>query len=574
MSYTPRAYDEIVRDTLTVLSRGTVGESLTAPSRDSLVVPDKLKNRPVARVSFLEGVIGTVEKPQRVRFTDADFELVSTSGDPNGKDAIRFREKGRRPLPGTALTINYYPVQNDPLLLTDFSAGSVVRTLLETVAYELALTYQHLDSIYKSAFVATAEGDSLDRVVALVGMRRLSGGAPIARLRFSRRDGAPGRVTIPAGTVVTDADNNRYLTQEELILEPGESARETVAVGESPLTKLAAENTLTRPEIVIVGIDAVTNPRAAERLGQPETDEQLRRRARGAFHGAIRGTVDAIRFHLLSLEEVRDVSIVEEPNGVPGEIRVDVAFAQNVDTADAQRKVDERIRQVRPAGIRVTTGLAARRRLRARVHLTLAGAGVGGSELTTLEAGVEQALVALVGGLGPGGLVRQSRVSALLLQDARLLDARVDFQFEDSSASAPDFSLESGAVAELLLPVVFDAPETEQAPSATTTAQVSVFLPVHLTAGTTLTEAATAIGNAVAAHLSTRAPDAPLTFDSLAAAVRDDSRYALVRAEGRITIEAGERFQQLADGAGEYRPGPGEVLQKSDVAIDVREGEV
>jgi hypothetical protein len=165
-------------------------------------------------------------------------------------------------------------------------------------------------------------------------------------------------------------------------------------------------------------------------------------------------------------------------------------------------------------------------------------------------------------------------VSARLLQDARLLDARVDFQFEDSSASAPDFSLEGGAVAELLLPVVFDAPETEQAPSTTTTAQVSVFLPVHLTAGTTQTEATTAIGNALAAHLSTRAPDAPLTFDSLAAAVRDDSRYALVRVEGRITIEAGERFQQLADGAGEYRPGPGEVLQKSDVAIDVREGEV
>lgn len=574
MSYTPRTYDEIVRDTLTVLSRGTVGESLTAPSPDSLVVAEKLRNRPVARVSYLEGFIGTIESPQRIRFTDADFELVSTSGDPASKDAIRFRERGRRPLPGTPLTINYYPVQTEPLLLTDFSAGSVVRTLLETIGYELALTYQHLDTIYKSAFLETAQGDSLDRVVALVGMRRLSGGHPVARLRFSRRDGSPGRITIPAGTVVTDADNSRYLTQEELILEPGESSRDAVAVGESPLTPLAAENTLTRPEIVIAGIDSVTNPRAAERLGQPESDEQLRRRARGAFHGAVRGTVDALRFHLLSLEEVRDVAIVEAPNGVPGEIRIDVAYAQGVDTADAERKVDERIRQVRPAGIRVVTGSAARRSLRARVRMTLAGTGVAGSELTALQSAVEERLRQLVNELPPGASLRQSRVSAVLLQDPRIVDAGVEFQFDGAASGAPDISLDSGAVANLLRPVVFDKPDTERAPFTTAIVNVSVFLPVHLTAGTTRAEATAAIENAVTSHLATRAPDAPLTFDSVAAAVRDDSRYTLIRAEGRITIEAGERFQQLADGAGEYRPGPAEILKKIDVAIDVREGEL
>ena len=39
------------------------------------------------------------------------------------------------------------------------------------------------------------------------------------------------------------------------------------------------------------------------------------------------------------------------------------------------------------------------------------------------------------------------------------------------------------------------------------------------------------------AHLATRSADAPLTFDSLAGAIRDDTRFALIRVEGHLTIE-------------------------------------
>lgn len=574
MSYTPRTYDEIVRDTLTVLSGGTVRESLTAPPPDTLLVPEKLSRRAVRRVSHLEGFVGTVEKPLRFRFTDADFELISTTGDDSNKDAIRFRQKGRKPLPGSVLTVNYYPVQTDPVVLTDFTPGSVVRTLLETISYELALTYQHLDFIYKSAFIETAEDASLEKVVALVGLRRLAGGHPIARLRFSRQPSTPGRIVVPAGTVVTDDDNNRYLTQEEVILEPGEASREVVAVGETPATGVAETEALTRPEIVLAGIDTVTNLRPAERLAAPETDEQLRRRAKGAFHGAVRGTVDALKFHLLSLEEVRDVTIVEEPNGVAGEIRIDVAYAQGVDTAAAEAKVNERILQVRPAGIRVITGSAAKRGVRVQVSMTLAGTGLNGTDLAALQRSVEDKLANLINVLPPGGTIRQSRTSALLLEDPRIVDGAVTFQFDGESATTPDLTLAATAVAELIRPAQFAPPQSELTPSTTVTVKVSAILPVHLTPGTTQLQAATAIENAVASHLTTRATDAPLTFDSLAAAIRDDSRFALIRAEGNITIEAGDRFLQLTDGLGEYSPSPGEILQKEVISIDVREGGV
>ena len=215
-------------------NRRTVAESLRAPAGDALVIPDLLRNRPVRRISHLQGFVGTVERPVPFRFTSADFELISTTGDDTNKDAIRFRDGGRRPLPNTELTVNYYPVRSNPTPLNDLNVGSVVRTLVETIAFEMAVTYQHLDFIYKSAFVETAEGRSLDKVVALVGVARLASGHPVAKVRFSRRAGDTGRITVPTGTVITDDDGNRYLTQDELILEPGESTRDVIAAGDTP----------------------------------------------------------------------------------------------------------------------------------------------------------------------------------------------------------------------------------------------------------------------------------------------------------------------------------------------------
>ena len=571
MTYEPRRYDEIVRDLLTTLTGGTVAESLQAPAGDALVVPQKLRDRPVRRVSHLEGFVGTPERPVRYRFGAADFELVSTSGDPAQRDAIRFREGGRRPIPLTALTVNYYPVATPPAPVNDLSTGSVVRTLLETVALELAVTYGHLARIYDSAFVDSAEGRSLEKVVALVGVRRLPTGHPVARVRFERRAATPGRIAIPAGTALTDDAGNRYLTQEELVLEPGESAREGTAVGESPGTAEVAAGALDRLEVVIAGIDRVGNPQPARRLGEPESDEALRRRARGAFQGVARGTVDALRFHLLSLEEVRDVALVEEPNGIAGELRVDVAYFD--DTPAARARVAEVIRQVRPAGIRVLAGAAARRRVRVQVALLLAGGGVAGPELAALRQGLERRLVTLLDAVPPGGTVRRARLVAAAMEDPRLADARITLAPEGGS-EGEELTLAAGEVLEVVRPIAFAEPTTELAVTTRADVQVSALLPVHLTPGTTLAQAQQAIALAFASHLATRAADAPLTLDGVAAAIRDDGRFALVREDATLTVESGERFFQLTDGVGAYAPSPTESLRVAALDVAVREGGV
>lgn len=571
MSYAPRLYPEIVRDLLTTLTGGTVAETLVAPAGEALLVPTKLRDRPVRRVSHLQGFVGTAEKPIPYRFSSADFELISTSGDEAEKDAIRFREGGRRPLANSPLTVNYYPVRTDPTPLDDLNVGSVTRTLYETIAFELAVSYQHLKFIYDSGFLGSAEGRSLDKVVALVGVTRLASGHPVAKVRFRRRTGDTGRITVPAGTVITDDRGSRYLTQAELILEPGESTREVMAAGETPGTPEVAAGALDRPEVLVAGIDQVVNEQPSRRLAQAETDDELRRRARGAFHGVARGTLDALEFQLRSLEEVKDVRLTEEPNGIPGEVRIDVAYFQ--ETPEARAKVDERIRRVRPAGIRVQTASAARLSVSVRVDLTLGGTGVSGAELSALQADLRDRLGKALDTVPPGGSIRRARLVALAMQDPRIVDARV-YLTPEGGAETEELTLGASEVLSVQTPIQFAPVRTEQDVTSLVDVLVSAALPVHLTPGTTQAQASQAIENAIASHLATRASDAPLTFDSLAAAIRDDSRFALVRAEASLTVESGDRFFQLTDGVGSYTPAPKERLRKQSVAIIVKEGGV
>lgn len=577
MTYVPRTYDEVVRDLLTTLTGGTVRETLIAPLPGPSIVLERLRDRPVRRISHLEGTIALGEGPDAprmpYRFTDADFELVSTSGDPAESDAIRFRSGGRLPVPGTTLIVNYYPVETPPAPVNDLNVGSVVRTLLETVGRELAETYQHLDHVYRSAFVDTAEGSSLDNVVALVGVRRLPAGHPVARVRLGRGSATGGgRVTVPAGTVVTDDQGSRYLTQAEVTLEPGEPSREVTAAGESAATRLAGAGELDRLEVLVAGIDEVTNPQPARTLTTPETDDELRRRARGALHAVPRGTPDALAFGLRSIPGVKDVQLIEAPRGVYGEVELVVAYDDPSDEQVA-RLVGLQIEELRPVGVRVRPRAADRLRVDAVATLTLAGTGVAGEDLAALQRDVGGRLEAFLRDVAPGAVVRRAQLAALALQDPRVVDAAVELrpagrEATDTLELAQGQALELGAV-------TFGPAQTERTPeAAATVSTVSALLPVHLLPGVTAAAATTALNAAFDSHLASRSPSAPLTVDGLAAAVRDDTRYVLVRAEAQVTVEAGDRFRQLTDGVGEYALGPAEALQRGVVSIDVREGSV
>src|SRR5207302_9531496 len=89
---------------------------------------------------------------------------------------------------------------------SDLYTGSVVRTLSETVALEIARLYAQLDAVYKSAFLNTSDGSSLENVVALLGISRVKGGRSTGEVELTRAPNSLGVITIPAGTRVMTAD--------------------------------------------------------------------------------------------------------------------------------------------------------------------------------------------------------------------------------------------------------------------------------------------------------------------------------------------------------------------------------
>jgi uncharacterized phage protein gp47/JayE len=577
VTFQARTYDAIVRDMLTTLTGGTVRETIVVPP-GTLLMP-KLRNHPVRRISNVDGEIEvTVTVPDKtnpakkkteqerrpVRFGAADFELVATTGNENDQDAIRFREKGRKPVPGSTLVVNYYPAQTDPVPLTDVNIGSVVRTMLETIGVEMALTYQQLEHVYKSAFLETAESDALDRVVALVGVQRTPGGRPVAKLRFTRRPGTQGEVLIASGTPVTDDKGNRYVTIASATMDPGESTREVTAFGDSAGTAEVEKDTLRFLEIAIAGISEVTNPDPARRLTAPESDEQLRVRARGAMRSTMRGTVDAIRFGLLAIDGVKDVAIIERPNGVPGEIKVDVAYTTESDAVKAV--VAARIEDLRPAGIRVITGEAAKIAVDVTATLTLAGATLPTADVDAIHAGVQDKLNQALLAIAPGGAVRRAQLTTLVLADTRIVDADIKVTSSEQEVTA----LPEGTVIEVKsIEVTSTFENAADAPAVTSS--VSATLPVNLVGTTTQAVAQATIESKLDAHLAARTAGAPLTFDGIANAIRTDTQFALVRPEGLVTIESQGKFRQVADVPGQqYVPQANEKLVRSAVVLEVR----
>src|SRR5680860_1554555 len=140
------------------------------------------------------------------------------------------------PAADAVLTVSYWPRETPPLPLTDLTVGSVTRTLLETLARELADAEAQLQTVYDSAFLDTAEGRSLDRVVALLGIDRRPPDTPQGKVRFHRRSGSAGLRTIPP-------------------------------VDAGALDRLAH---------AIAGIDRVVNEAPTHRPAEGERDEQLR----------------------------------------------------------------------------------------------------------------------------------------------------------------------------------------------------------------------------------------------------------------------------------------------------------
>jgi uncharacterized phage protein gp47/JayE len=584
VSFINRTYPDIVRDVLTNLTNGVSREAHQVnydPSARPAVVPDiVLARRPVKRVSLVTGRIqanGDGAEAIPYIFTLNDYELVSQKNTED-LDTIRFLPFGQKPAPNSSIEVNYYPRSTDPAVVTDLNVGSVIRTLVEALGRELAVLYEQLNLAYDSGFLETATGVSLERVVALLGddYQRFRAGRPVGTVRFTRRAGMVGSITIPVATPITDPEDKvRYETVETHSMLSGETTAEVRVRGADDKTPPVEAGVLKIVQRPIAGIDAVTNDRPTTRASEDETDVELRARARGALLAGNKGTVDSIKFGLLQTAGVRDAKVEEMPNGVPGEIRIVISL-ENPPAAGAPlpQRIHDRIEELRPAGINVLSELAGSVALQARVELVLAGSHRSPSEIENIHARARDTIIDAIARTGVGQKVRLRPLVAAVLADERIVDAAVAVgeKGKPLPPSGQDFEPPAGAI--VTKPEASDiafGPDTfdQKTPATGVAVTVEVRAVVTATPGEGNAPAAvkTQISDRLTAFFANLSAGAQITADALLTALRDDSKYALDPLHLQVTLTTPEQFVVVAQGGQTFTVGDNQSF--SVVSVEV-----
>ena len=237
--------------------------------------------------------------------------------------------------------------------VTDFSEGSIIRSLYESFTYELTLLYEQLDLVYQGSFIDTATGLDLDRVVSVLNIKRNAPDFAIGETTFFCEEGFDRDVLIPLGTLISteelpgQPDSKKvYRTRKEAYIPAGETS---VTVGVIALQ--AGPEWATPAETLVVmlrpvpGIKNVINSDKTLFLGHDrETDEELRERAKRALLASGQSTQVAIEDALLAMPGIHNVSVKED---APGSISVYVDGLNDYNFAAVRKKLDA----VRAAGI-------------------------------------------------------------------------------------------------------------------------------------------------------------------------------------------------------------------------------
>lgn len=361
MTFRRHTFPEVLDNLLTSITGGVAAEPHPFPPPNASGPPfeHSLQQPPAADVISVYG--SRDNQPQLFR-KEADYKLK----DPQ---TLRWEEGAQLPDPGTVIYVNYYPKSSQPLV-SDLQVGSVVRTLTETVALEIARLYAQLEGVYQSAYVDTATGKSLDNVVALLGIERTEGGRAGGEVEFTRSSASAGTINIPAGTRVITADGAiEYETVDTVTLAQGQNAVRVVARDLEADNDPLAADTLTVLPVPIAGITKVSNPAPTAVTDRGETDDELRRRAKSFLHGSERATLGAIE-HAINSQGVR-AEVVENPS-VPGRIEITL-HADHIDP-ELQQRVMTAVAAAKPAGVFVVySGVVSPKKVNLDLYLKTAG---------------------------------------------------------------------------------------------------------------------------------------------------------------------------------------------------------
>jgi hypothetical protein len=338
MSVRRRDFPEVLDGLLTTLVGGVSAEQhpFPPPGTDDPPFGHHLEQPPAADVVSVYGSFNGTSHGFR---EGVDYLL-----EPGGA-VLSWLPDAELPDPGTMLSVSYTS-EAARSALTDLSVGSVVRTLAESAALEIARLYAQLDAVYRAGFIDTASGESLDHVVALLGVERVRGGRATGEVELTRADGGRGEITIPTGTRIVTADGAvEYATTATVTLADRQNVVRVTAREVEPNEPLGA-GTLTVLPVPIQGIASVTNPAPTTRAALDETDAERRAHTKSLLVGSERATLGALKAAIARQQITADVEETELGHIV-------ITPHQDALAPELEQRLLAAIEQARPAGVSV-----------------------------------------------------------------------------------------------------------------------------------------------------------------------------------------------------------------------------
>lgn len=193
MPYVPKAYRDIADAILSQISNGEVEQSFTYLPDGGEYVLSYPAEKSVVKVE------GSMNGYPHVFTKDVDYLVTD--------HRLKWLQ-GSKPDDNTPFIIHH--TTGTPVDITDVNPGSVVRTIIESIAVEMGFLYTQLDAVYESSFIDTAEGQALDLVVAMLGVSRKPAEHAAGDVTFGRHS-EPQLLEVPNEAIVFDGNEAHAL---------------------------------------------------------------------------------------------------------------------------------------------------------------------------------------------------------------------------------------------------------------------------------------------------------------------------------------------------------------------------
>ena len=189
----------------------------------------------------------------------------------------------------------------------NFSDTSPMGYMLRIAAWYIARVWEQLEKVYYSAFIHTANGVQLDRLVKYLGLSRFDKRRSRGEIKI---EGEP-ETFIPEGTLFSTIDNIQFESSESLTLdETGEGIVEIISLEDGTESNVEA-NAINILVDTIPDVSEVYNEEPTLGGRNVETDDELRARYERSLASAGASTLSSIKSAILGVEGVIDVIMRE-----------------------------------------------------------------------------------------------------------------------------------------------------------------------------------------------------------------------------------------------------------------------